>query len=107
MCYRKDEALFFDVMKNDQIFPSKVCHLMNKIIYKKTDKCYKEWQRVTTSCTTSDNEWQLVTTNDNECYNEWQQVIRSGITSDYEWQWVITNDNKKQKMTMTMNGSQW
>ena len=98
MCYKKDESLFFDVIKNDQIFPSKVCHLMDRIIYKKTDEWYNEWQRVvqrvTTSGTTSDNEWQLVTTNDNEWYNEWQRVTRSGTTSDYEWQRVTTSDNE-------------
>ena len=26
MCYKKNEYLFFDAMKNGQIFPSKVCH---------------------------------------------------------------------------------
>ena len=36
-------------------------------------------QRVTTSDTTSDNEW----------YNEWQRVTTSGATSDKEWQRVI------------------
>ena len=96
MCYKKDESLFFDVIKNDQIFPSKVCHLMDRIIYKKTDEWYNEWQRVvqrvTTSGTTSDNEWQLVTTNDNEWYNEWQRVTRSGTTSDNESQRVTMND---------------
>ena len=52
--------------------------------------------RVTTSCTTSDNEWQQVTTNDNEWYNEWQRVVQrmtmSGTTSDNEWQRVTTSD---------------
>ena len=33
-----------------------------KIVYKKTDKWYNEWQRVTTS----DNEWQRITKSDNE-----------------------------------------
>ena len=96
MCYKEDESLFFDVIKNDQIFPSKVCHLMDRIIYKKTDEWYNEWQRVVqrvkTSGTTSDNEWQLVTTNDNEWYNEWQRVTRSGTTSDNESQRVTMND---------------
>ena len=90
MCYKKGESLFFDVIKNDQIFPSKVCHLMDRIIYKNTDEWYNEWQRMTTS----DNKWQLVTTNDNEWYNEWQRVTRSGTTSDYEWQRVTTSDNE-------------
>ena len=46
------------------------------IAYKKIDEWYIEWQgmtTVTTSCTTRDNEWQLVTTSDN-CHNEWQWV---------------------------------
>ena len=25
-CYRENKSLFFDIMENDQIFPSKVCH---------------------------------------------------------------------------------
>ena len=52
-----------------------------------------EWQRMTTSGTTSDNEWQWwqrlvqqVATND----NEWQRMKMS----EKEWQWVITNDNE-------------
>ena len=71
------------------------------IVYKKTDKCYNEWQRgaqrVTTSGTTSDNElqWavQQLTTNDNEWYNKWQRVTGSNTTtdtSDNKWQWVIS-----------------
>ena len=52
MCYRKDEALFFDVMKNDQFFPSKVCHLMDKISGTKSDN---EWQRVVQRVTANDN----------------------------------------------------
>ena len=40
-----------------------------KIVYKKTDKWYSEWQRVTTS----DNEWQRMTTNN----KEWQRVTIS------------------------------
>ena len=26
MCHKENKYLFFDIMKNDQIFPSKVCH---------------------------------------------------------------------------------
>ena len=26
MCYKKNKSLIFDIMRNDQIFPSKVCH---------------------------------------------------------------------------------
>ena len=29
MSYKKDKFLFFDVMKNDQIFLLKVCHLFD------------------------------------------------------------------------------
>ena len=35
--------------------------------------------------TTSDNEWQQVTTNDNEWYDEWQQVTTSGTIIDNDW----------------------
>ena len=55
--------------------------------------------RVTTSGTTSDNEWQQVTTNDNEWQRmimndkEWQQMTTSGTTSDNEWQWAIISAN--------------
>ena len=47
------------------------------IVYKKTDKWYIEWQRVTASGTKSDNEWQRVTRNENEWYNEWQLMTTS------------------------------
>ena len=40
---------------------------------------------MTTSGTTSDNEWQRVTTDDNKWYSEWQRVTTSGTTSDNEW----------------------
>ena len=57
-----------------------------------------EWQRVTTSGTTSDNKWQRVvqrvTTND----SEWQLVTTNGTTSDNEWQRVTTNDNEWQRV---------
>ena len=39
--------------------------LFISIVYKKTDEWYIEWQRATTSGTTSDDEWQRVTTSDN------------------------------------------
>ena len=42
-----------------------------RILYKKTDVWYIEWQRVTLS----DNKW----------YNEWQRMTTSGRTSDNEW----------------------
>ena len=65
---------------------------------------YNEWQRMTMSGATSDNEWyqwqrvvQWVTTND----NEWQQVTATGTTSDKEWQRVI------QGVTASENKCQW
>ena len=42
-----------------------------RIIYKKKDEWYIEWQRVTA---TGNNKWQWMTTNDNEWYNEWQRM---------------------------------
>ena len=48
-----------------------------KIVCKKIDEWYNDWQRVTTSGTTSDKERQRVTTND----NEWQRMT----TNDSEW----------------------
>ena len=66
------------------------------IVYKKTDEWYIKGQRVTTSGTRSDNEWQQVTTNNNEWYNELQRVTTSSTTSGNEWynEWqrVTTND---------------
>ena len=49
MCYKKDESLFFYVMKNDQIFPSKVWHLTDKIRSQEKDR------RVVQQMTTIDN----------------------------------------------------
>ena len=63
------------------------------IVYKKTEELYIEWQRVTPTGTTSDNEWKRVTTNDNECYNEWQQVVQRVTANDNEWY------NEWQRMT--------
>ena len=59
------------------------------IVYKKTDKWYIEWQRVTTSGTTSDNEW----------YNEKQRVTRN----DNEWKRVTTNDKEWQRVVILAN----
>ena len=56
-----------------------------KIVYKKLDQWYNEWQQVRTSGTTSDNQW----------YNEWQRAT----TSDNKWQPVTKNDNEWQQMT--------
>ena len=70
-----------------------------------------EWQRVTTIGTTSDNEWQRVTssgtTSDSEWYNEWQRmttsdnqwqrVTPSNATSDSEWQQIAMSDSEWQQ----------
>ena len=78
-----------------------------KIAYKKTDEWYIEWQRVTTSGTTSDNEWQRVvqrvTTNDNEWYNEWQRMTTSGTKSDKEWKGVAKSDKEWQWVAASEN----
>ena len=79
------------------------------IVYKKTDEWYIEWQRVTTSGTTNDNEWQRMTTND----NEWQRVAMSGTTNGNEWQRMTTSDNewcnKWQRVTTsnTTSDNEW
>ena len=78
-----------------------------KIVYKKTDEWYVEWQRVVQRVTTNDNEWynewQRMTTSDNEWYNEWQRMTTSDNKwynewqrvkmSDNEWQWVIASES--------------
>ena len=52
-----------------------------------------------TSGTTSDNEWQRMTTGENEWYNEWQRVTTCDkewqlvTKSDNEWQWVIASES--------------
>ena len=40
MCYDKNESPYFDVMENDQIFPSKVCHVHyhHKFLFSRTMK---------------------------------------------------------------------
>ena len=92
---------------------------LGKIVYKKTGEWYiqRQWvvQRVTTSGTTSDNEWQRVTTSgttsDNEWYNEWQRVVQR--TSDNEWERVTmsgkTSDSEWQRMTTsgTTSDNEW
>ena len=61
---------------------------------------YNEWQRMTTSGTTSDNEWQRVTTSGTTSDNEWQRMTTSGTTSDNEWQPVTSNDEKWQRVAI-------
>ena len=79
--------------------------LFKTIVYKKTDEWYIEWQRVTTSGTTSGNEWEWVTTNG----NEWQRMTTLGTTNDNEWQRVTTNDNKwcNEWQRVTTGGIEW
>ena len=61
-----------------------------------------EWQRVTTNENKWYNEWQRMTssgtTNGNEWFNEWQRVVQQETTNDSEWQRVTKNDNKWQRM---------
>ena len=49
----------------------------------------KEWQRVVQWVTKSDNEWQQLV----------QRMKTSSTTSDNEWQRVTTNKNEWQQMT--------
>ena len=78
------------------------------IVYQKIDEWYMEWQWVATNGTTSDNEWQLVTTND-EWYNEWQRVAQRVTTNDNEWQRMAKSNNEWQGMTTssTTSDSEW
>ena len=61
----------------------------------------------------SDNEWQRMTTSNNEWYNKWQRVIQpvttNGTTSDNEWQRVVQRVTMKDKewQQMTMSDSEW
>ena len=96
------------------LYLSKVIPHSRLIVYKKTDEWQRmttsgttsdnEWQRMTTSGTTSDNEWykewQRMTTSDNEWYNKWQRVTTSGTTSDNEWKPVASNDEKWQRVAI-------
>ena len=70
----------------------------------------KKWSFIKRqTSTSSDNEWQRMTTSDNEWYNEWQrmttsdsewqQKTKSGTTSGKEWQRVPNGVNKWQWVT--------
>ena len=64
--------------------PENKIRMIKSIVYKKTDKWHisdNEWQRMTTSGTTSDNESERVTTNE----KEWKQMTMS----DSERQQVV------------------
>ena len=75
LCVLREEL---SCIKSNQQILTSTSESFLKIVYKKTDEWYIEWQRETTN----DNEWY------NEWYNEWQQ------TNDKEWQRVIRNDNE-------------
>ena len=57
------------------------------VVYKRTDKWYIEWQRMTTSGTACGNEWQRVATSVTTSDNEWQRMVN-------EWQQMTTSDNE-------------
>ena len=68
-----------------------------QIVYKKTDEWYIEWQRVRTSGTTTDNEWQRMRTNG----NEWQGVDTSTNSSFF---WIRENkEESKHPMENSLN----
>ena len=79
------------------------CIGYRKIIYKKTDEWYIEWQWMTTSDNEWYNKWQRMTTsgtaNGNEWYNEWQRLTTSAAADDNEWQRVTINGNEWQRVT--------
>ena len=54
-----------------------------------TTVVHNDWQRMITSDNKWCNKWQRVTTNDNKWYNEWQRVKTGGI----EWREVTTSGN--------------
>ena len=56
---------------------------------------YIEWQQVTTSESTNDNEWQRMTTSGTTKDNEWKRMT----TSDNGWQRAAAIDNDWQSMT--------
>ena len=78
-----------------------------------------EWQRVTTSDNEWYNEWQRVYNEWQRVYNEWQRVVQrvatSGTTSDNEWynEWQrmttsgIERYNKWQSVTTSDSKWQW
>ena len=79
------------------------------IVYKITDEWYIQWQRVTTSGTTSDNKWQRMAMND----NEWQRVVQRVTTSDNEWQYdnelqrIATSDTTIDTTSETTMDNEW
>ena len=59
-----------------------------------------------TGGTSSDNQWQRVTTNYNEWYNKWQRVVQRVTTNDNEWQWTTTTDNEWQRVVQRMKANE-
>ena len=67
-------------------------------------RCKNRWFiKRQTSSTSSGNEWQRMTTSD----NEWHRVVQRVTTSDNEWykewQWVTRNDKEWQRVTISAN----
>ena len=74
------------------------CYGIVKIIKSQIYFISENWSFIKrqTSDTSTGNEWQWVTTNDNEWYNgnsDWYKKSQR-MTSDSEWQRVTTNDNE-------------
>ena len=61
---------------------------------------------MTTSGTTSDNEWQRVTTSDNEWYSKWQRVATNDSKWYNEWQRVTTGGTEWREVTTSDNFGQ-
>ena len=59
--------------------------------------------------TTSDNEWQRVTTSGTTSDDEWQRVVQRVTTNDNEWQRMTTSDNEWQRVVqrVTTNDNEW
>ena len=64
-----------------------------------------DWQRVTTIENKWYNEWQRMTTGDDEWQWLLQRVTTIGTTSDNEWQPVTTNHKEWQRVTR--NDNEW
>ena len=62
---------------------------MPLIVFTRTQLIIRIVIKRQTSGTSSDNEWQRMTTND----NEWQRVVQRMTASDNEWQWVTISAN--------------
>ena len=67
---------------------------VTRIVYKKTDERYIEWQRVVEQVTTSYKEWKRMTTSGTTNDSVWQRVVQWVKTSDNNWQQKTTNVNK-------------